>query len=343
MAAALGIPIPVISALRREMEKRGYLSRGSGIELTGRGRDLVGALWPGLPAGTARCEACGGTGVATGQGEGALEKRVRSLPPRRPEANVRLDQAHLDAGCLLRKSLFLVHEGLIAGRRVLFLGDDDFLSLAVVMTLEGLGFAADGSAIHVVDIDPRVVETIQEVAREESLPVTAASGDARDPLPGEFRRGFDTVVTDPPYTMAGLDTFLRRGVEALDGMSRAGLAALSFGRKSDTEQAGVQEILTGHGLVIRGYYPGFNTYEGAAILAGVSDLYLLHAAGERTGPAAGPAFYTSEKRRGPRTYRCTGCGRKSIVGPGEATETVRDLKEAGCPGCGGRRFRYAGS
>jgi predicted methyltransferase len=342
MAASLGIPIPVVSALRREMEKRGYLSRGSGIELGEGGLELVETLWPGLPAGSTRCPACGGTGLAPAPAVETLEQRIRTLCLRRPEADVRLDQAHLTPDCLIRKSSFLIQEGLTAGRRVLFLGDDDFLSLAVGMMQESLGFA-QGGALHVLDVDPRILETIETVAREESLPVIASSGDARSPLPTDLRGSFDTVVTDPPYTVAGLDSFLSRASEALDGTSRAGRVALSFGRKSDMEQAAAQGVLTGHRLVIRGYYPGFNSYEGAAILAGISDLYLLSRAGKAENPGGEGAFYTSEARRGARTYRCTGCGRKMAVGPGEASETIRELKEAGCPGCGGKKFRYAGS
>ena len=39
--------------------------------------------------------------------------------------------------------------------------------------------------------------------------------DLREPLPAELSGGFDVVVTDPPYTVAGAELFLSRAVAAL--------------------------------------------------------------------------------------------------------------------------------
>lgn len=344
LSQQLGIPVPVVAALRRELEKRGYLSRGKGMRLSADGQDLARQLWGAAPPQLEECSKCHGSGIVDPAADTDLLSKIERLCRQRPSPDVRLDQALLEPGCLLLKARLLISHGCVLGRNVLFLGDDDFLSLGVLIVAQEHGVELTSFQVAVLDLDTRVTETIQTEAKDLGLSVAVHSRDARDPLPESLKGRADSVITDPPYTLAALDTFLERAGEALQGSSH-GMVALSFGRKSDAEQLKVQSILSAHRLALRKLYPAFNRYLGAAVLGGVSDLYLLGYVAGATSPAqtVSMPFYTVEGRHGTRSYLCLACRHRVDVGPNERFATIGVLKESGCPECGNRRFRYAGS
>jgi len=101
------------------------------------------------------------------------------------------------------------------GGRVLVLGDDDLLSVA----LAPLG----DFEVHVAELDARLALLIQTVARARSLNITVHRVDLLEPLPDHLR-GFTVVTTDPPYTSDGSLAFLERAREAAVGSSRVFLS-----------------------------------------------------------------------------------------------------------------------
>jgi DNA-directed RNA polymerase subunit RPC12/RpoP len=53
-------------------------------------------------------------------------------------------------------------------------------------------------------------------------------------------------------------------------------------------------------------------------------------------------IYSKSSGSASTEYKCASCGVAYIVGPGEQTPTIESLKLAGCPNCGGGKFRRAG-
>jgi hypothetical protein len=98
----------------------------------------------------------------------------------------------------------------------------------------------------------------------------------------------------------------------------------------------LQEVMTRLGLAVRSLVPGFNDYAGAGVLGGTSALWHLV-----TAPPAGtaPSTVYTGSGRSRRRYVCAACGTAQTVGEGRRWRTVGELKEAGCPRCGGRTFR----
>ena len=50
-------------------------------------------------------------------------------------------------------------------------------------------------------------------------------------------------------------------------------------------------------------------------------------------------LYTAQINPRQRTYVCADCRREVVLGENGAPPTIEALKEAGCPACGGDRFR----
>jgi predicted methyltransferase/DNA-directed RNA polymerase subunit RPC12/RpoP len=344
LARQTRLPIPVVTAIRRELEKAGLVQPGPYIRLSPQGLVLVEGAWGWVGQGFL-CPLCQGRHVVAGsEWEGVLAQ-LETWFAANPTVDVALDQSHCTPETNLRRVLYMQTQGALAGKAVLLLGDDDSVSLAIGLVGQLLSPQGGGRMTRrlcVVDTDPRILAHLRACAEEAGLEIETVEHNLRDPLPEGLLNAFDTVVTDPPYTAAGLDLFVSRAVSALVP-EQGRQIFLSFGHRPPAEQAALQGSLAGMGLAIAELIPDFNEYRGAGILAGVSQMIRLQTSpGSRpkvTGQFSGP-LYTGEMNPTVRVYRCMGCGTKLRVGqaPDAAAPSIEQLKAAGCPRCGSVLF-----
>jgi predicted methyltransferase/DNA-directed RNA polymerase subunit RPC12/RpoP len=330
--------VPIVAAVCGELRSRGLVDRARPVRLTPEGRVAVAA---GQPGATGRCACCDGSGVAIPERFAPAAAQLAQVAAGMPAARLELDQAHCTVDTKLRRVLRLQDAGALAGQRVLVLGDDDLVSvaIAVVAAAGGCGVPA---RLTVVDCDPALLAYLAAQLPACGMAVELVEHDVRQPLPASLLGAFDVACTDPPYTVAGAELFLSRAVAALaPGAGRH--VFFSFGARRPAETLRAQQLIATLGLTVRALLPGFNTYTGAGILAGTSHLYQL-----RTTPASKPLItggftgplYTAESRAArTRPYRCAGCGAVHKVGPGARWPQIAVLKQAGCPACGGTVLR----
>lgn len=338
IAAEVRLPLPVVAAVRGELTTRGYLVRTPhGVTTSERGAGLVEAIFGRDALAGCAEEAPPPDDLA------AFADDLAATVETRPDADVTLDQAKATPPTLARRVAYLDRSDAIAGRNMLCLGDDDFLSVALLKWSERQqcrGRTAQPARLAVAEIDERILRQISLVAPSvETIPY-----DARDPLPQGLSGAFDVVITDPPYTLPGAELFLSRAVEAVG--ARAGTHCfLSFGHLDPAAMRAVQGALAEMGWVVEEWQPGFNQYEGSSVLAGISLMARLVLAEEATplirGRYDGP-LYTGDLRPLVRLYRCQGCSAEWEVGRGEQWPTVAHLKRQGCPLCGADRFLRIG-
>jgi len=189
-----------------------------------------------------------------------------------------------------------------------------------------------------LESDPRRVAFLRDAAAREGIALEAVEHDLRLPLPGALARAFDTVATDPPYTLAGAILFLGRAAAALAG---DGACHFSFTQWPAAQLAELQRIMLDLGFAVRAVHPGFNRYLGASVLGNVGDLFELaqaRAAETDLPPWSGP-LYTADFNPRERVYVCAGCGAETALGEDGAPATIAALKDAGCAQCGGKVFR----
>jgi len=331
LARAARLPVPVTAAIRRELEKRGILARKGGATLTEQGekyvRERLGLASEVGPAHSAYS----GRQAAIPDEYAEVMKKLMDCSALRPEPFLMLDQAHATPDTALRRALYMLEEGDLEGREVLFLGDDDLTSVAA-----GLLGAARG--ITAIDIDGRLLGAIEEISDREKLGIECILHDLREPLEEGLVDRFDVVLTDPPYTLPGLRLFLSRAIDALRPRKTSSIY-LAFPDKPPLEMLEAHRAINGMGLYVRELIPRFNIYEGAEILANTTFMAKLTVT-EVASPAVTGVFrgalYTGEVRPTVRTYRCR-CGEEVRVGSGEAYATVEELKAQGCPACGSRK------
>src|SRR5262249_10127724 len=256
------LPLPVTTAIRRELEKAGLLERRHGLSLTPSGRAFAErALRLGVTH-DASCPACGGRGmVIAGAMRGATE-RLAELIAGAPSVDVTLDQCPCEPETAILRALLMLETGALEGRRVLILGDDDSLSVAIGLVGRALGKGDLTRDVTAIESDPRRVAVRRAAAAREAIAIEVAEHDLRAPLPAGLERAFDTAATDPPYTLAGATLFLGRAAAALNG---DGACFFSFTRWPAAQLAGLQRLILDLGFAVRAAHPGFNRYLGASV------------------------------------------------------------------------------
>ncbi len=139
-----------------------------------------------------------------------------------------------------------------AESRILCLGDDDFVSIALAWILP--------NEITVLDLDPEILDLIEATAAQQQLRIRCRRVDLRRPLPDDLKDSYDIVVTDPIYAVPEMLVFLSAAYACLrktptsyifTGCSRA-LAGRSW--------ATIEAWAEAHHLVPCAFLPGFNVY-----------------------------------------------------------------------------------
>ena len=339
------LPVPIIAAVCNELRKRGVVDRSRPVRLTPAGRaSLTGQAAPGAgPAGiSGRCPCCGGLGMVIPDAAAALTGPLERAALAAPAAKLDLDQTHCTADTKLRRVLAMHEAGALAGQRILLLGDDDLVSVALAVFAGHAGPAARPRAVTVLDCDPDLVGYLRDELRHPGFNAEVIEHDLRDPLPAALTGAFDVACTDPPYTVAGAELFLSRAVAAL-APGAGGHVFFSFGPRRPAETVATQRLMADMGLAVRSLTPGFNSYTGAGILAGTSHLYHLRTTQDSrpaiTGRFDGPLYSAQTRAAVTRPYRCAACGAVHEVGPGARWTRIAELKAAGCPACGGTVLR----
>ena len=309
------LPLPLVAAVCGELRARGVLTTDRPARLTAAGAAAFGAAPVALSEPDQAALAA------------ALEAAAAAAPP----ARVDLDQAHCTVWTKVRRVVAMHRAGAVAGRRMLVLGDDDLISVALAQLAARHGVVP--ARLTVVEVDPALVGYLQEQLAGAPFPVSVLEHDLRAPL--ELTGPYDTVQTDPPYTVDGAGLFLERAAALL----RPGADVfLSLGVRRPAETVRLQEVLVRLGLAVRVMTPDFNEYAGAGVLGGTSALWQLVVAAPAPAETPPATVYTGAGRSR-RRYACASCGTVQTVGEGRRWRTVGELKEAGCPRCGGRTFR----
>lgn len=153
-------------------------------------------------------------------------------------------------------------------KKVLFIGDDDFTSLACAKLSK--------AQVTVLDIDKRILDGISKISQENSLDIEVIEADVKEVLPDNLLNKFDVVFSDPPYTPEGFNLFLSRAVQALDSENLAARIYICFGTSDRSKERALPifEAIVESGLFIRSIFDGFNRYIGAESIGSASTLII---------------------------------------------------------------------
>lgn len=207
VAGRANVPFADLVDILRRLEAHHLLEfQGAYLRLTSEGEALAHSLNV-APAHDPTCGKCGGSGVELGQFTKAradFEPMIAGRPP--PISSY--DQGALTSDSVFQRLALMYAQGDIVQKKILLLGDDDLLSLALALT----GLPRE---IVVVEIDNRLCDFIREAAYGKNLRVTVLQHDSREKMPPNLHAAFDTFITDPSETIQGLLLFVEKGLSTL--------------------------------------------------------------------------------------------------------------------------------
>ena len=190
----------------------------------------------------------------------------------RPSPERKYDQFTATIETTARRASLLNFFEDTSGKRLLFLGDDDFTSVAVANL-----HAASG--VTVLDIDNRILDKIDSISKSEKLDINSGHYDARKTLPPSYSGKFDVIFTDPPYTTGGIKLFISRAVQALDLSNQTARIYVCYGNSDRAKERflPIYEVFGASGLMVRWVFDKFNRYQGAESIGSASSLFILEA------------------------------------------------------------------
>jgi predicted methyltransferase len=335
------LPVPIVAAACGELRKRGIVDTQRPVRLTAGGRDAVLAL-AGAAGLRSDCSSCGGRGIVIPAELAGLARGLQEAADGAPGARAELDQTHCTVATKISRVLRMHAARALAGQRILLLGDDDLIAVAIARFAAWAGSPAMIRGLTVVDTDQDILDWIGQQTADTGVSVRRVRHDLREPLPAGLLASFDVAATDPPYTVTGAELFLSRAVSAL-APAPGRHVFFSFGARRPDETVAVQRSIAAMGLAVRSLTAGFNEYLGAGVLGGTSNLYHLRSTADARplieGAYDGPLYTADTRTAAARSYRCAACRAVHEVGPGARWPRIAALQAAGCPECGGAVFR----
>ncbi len=293
LSRTVELPVPIVASICGELRKRRVVAAERPAQLTSTGRRLFASGSLTLDR-SVTCPACAGRGFAVPSHLRPIATALKRIAWAAPPPVLELDQCHCTVETKIRRVVALHEADALVGRRMLLLGDDDLTSVAIRHFVERFGSEQTVMELVVVDLDPAILGFVHEELHGAPFPFRCIQRDLRKPLPSGLRHVFDTVVTDPPYTVPAARLFLSRAAE---GLGRSGDVFFSFGSRRPEAAFHVQRAIIEAGFAIRRLVRDFNDYVGAGALGGTSHLYHLTATSALrpvvTGRYEGP-LYTAD-------------------------------------------------
>ncbi len=163
-----------------------------------------------------------------------------------------LDQCPATINTTLRRLELLLRTEDLGKRRMLLLGDDDLLGIAITAIFPS-------AQLSIVDLDSNLLSQIKQLNVGETIEIRCC--DLRLGLPRRFAHRFDLVFTDPPYTLAGQLLFLKRALTALRPVQGASLyLCASRFYLDEANFVKIAEAADRGGLQLKNIYENFNKY-----------------------------------------------------------------------------------
>ncbi|MDP3882714.1 MAG: bis-aminopropyl spermidine synthase family protein [Candidatus Staskawiczbacteria bacterium] len=187
------------------------------------------------------------------QADSALLKKFKKL---RLEGvfNEDYDQLQLLPESVIKKVEILKIRGDIDGKRIICLGDDDMVAIALALT--GLP-----KEIAVLEVDDKIIKHENKIFRQIKAKAKAHNCNLLEGVPEKFKNKYDVFITEPPDTVFGNSLFFSRGIECLKkdgGIGYIGISETDFSRRN---YMAVEKNILKMGALVTDIYNKLEPYE----------------------------------------------------------------------------------
>lgn len=176
----------------------------------------------------------------------------RRIAEKRPPPSLDFFQGYMLGEDVVARAALMHHYGDLEGKKIVLIGDDDLLSIALALT--GLP-----SHITVLEIDRRLGEFLKTIKKDLDFDIEFLEYDVADPLPKELKGKFDVFSSEPLETLSRLKAFILRGVSCLKE-NGVGYFGLTLYEASLRKWLRIQKLITRMNCVITDIIQGFSLY-----------------------------------------------------------------------------------
>lgn len=197
-----------------------------------------------------RCDFCDSGYLIDGFGD--IYYRFKPYYDEKPENIPEFDQGSMRCKDVLKRLVFIYDKGDLCNTRILILGDDDLLSIAIAMTELPVEIA-------VLDVDKRLICYIKNVSRKEDLNIEAKVYNIGNKMP--LSKKMDVFISDPVESLVGIKLFLSRGISLLANGGRF-YFGLTHIDSSLSKWQKIEQMLVDRDCVITDIVRDFASYPG---------------------------------------------------------------------------------
>ena len=213
------------------------------------------------------CTSCKSSSVFLGEEYKKLLRFIKDLYTEKPVPTFLYDQRPITAETTVRRVAYLKMRGDFKNKKIAIIGDDDLTSLA-------LGFVNHARKIIVFEIDKRLVDFINKIAKKYGLDVKAYEYDLTKKIPQEHFHSFDVFITDPTPKPDPFGFFVAIGLHLLK-KEPGKVGYVSFYPSHQFKDVVFQRILTEYNLIVTDMIPRFTEYDFMQQTYRATDLKLL--------------------------------------------------------------------
>ena len=168
------------------------------------------------------------------------------------------DQLQITPLGVAKKIAVMKKLGDLKGKRIVCLGDDDLVGIALALT-------GEPKQITVLDIDPEILDYENSILRKLGYGKSAFPCNLLKPLPEKFKGKYDVFITEPPDTVKGVALFFSRGIETLDKKGGAAYLGISRNDLRAVDISKIEKDILQMGGVITDMFSHFEGYNPSQI------------------------------------------------------------------------------
>lgn len=275
LAQMLVIPIPLVTAIKKEAIKENLVKQHNGIVLSEEGDDYVNNYmgYGGVNKKLYRKILDDVDDSELNDFYNEIYETMEAIFKNRVEVDVTIDQSKCTVDTAIKRVIMGLKRYSIIGKNIACIGDDDLISVTINIILKELYKGKiSKTIIYVIEKDTRIIDYIKRISEIFELNnIVTIEIDLKEKMTQKMKNIMDCVYTDTPYTYNGLKLFLSRAVEILKKETGLNIF-LSFEHKSQDDMLKIEVLFYNMGLSISEVFLRFNEYEAAKILGGKDNL-----------------------------------------------------------------------
>lgn len=195
-----------------------------------------------------------------------IAAKMKKIYAQKPTPTFVFDQRPVNCLTTVRRVGYAIWRGDVHDKKIVFIGDDDLTSVA-------LAFSGLASKITVFDIDKRLLDFIDKVAKENNLEIETVCADLTQGISIKYFGKFDVFMTDPTPREKSLAIFCDIGLELLK--PSGGIGYISANPSHSPKTLDLQKIVTKMNILITDSIPFFTEYDFNSFTFSQNDNQLL--------------------------------------------------------------------